>query len=549
MATTLLILLAGMTVVVGGILAVRLHPFLALILGAWVVGTITPPAVVERHLLETVKLKGVELDPEGQAITVKPDAAVQVGTVLASYIADPATGGLREWDQFRVIQRDDQRAVALCEESSPDPWPERLIVVTASGRKAAADGLKKTIAERVATGFGNTCASIGILIALASIVGKCLLDSGGADRIVRSCLRLFGERSAPAAFLSSGFLLGIPVFFDTVFYLMIPLARALWLRTRKNYLLYVLAIVAGGTMTHSLVPPTPGPLAAAEALGVNLGTMILGGLIVGAVTASFGYLYAVFVDRRNDIPLRATPDITLEDLEQISERPDSELPPLWLSLVPILLPVVLIGGDAVIGTLAGVPANLKEAFHILGDKNVSLALAAFVSLGMVIRYTRTTLAALRSSVEAALASGGSVILITAGGGAFGYVLQQTGVSNLVQELPQSSPAVLLSLAFLLTTVIRTAQGSATVAMITAAGVLSGFAASGQLPFHPVYLALAIGCGSKPFAWMNDSGFWVICKMSGLTETEGLRFVSPMTAMMGVIGLGVTVTGAVLFPLM
>jgi GntP family gluconate:H+ symporter len=128
------------------------------------------------------------------------------------------------------------------------------------------------------------------------------------------------------------------------------------------------------------------------------------------------------------------------------------------------------------------------------------------------------------------------------------VLQETGIAGLIKDLPESSPAMIITLAFLITTAIRTAQGSATVAMMTAVGILSGLATSGSLPFHPVYLALAIGCGSKPVAWMNDSGFWVITRMSGMTEGEGLKFVTPMTTLMGLVGLVVTIIGATLFPL-
>ena len=134
------------------------------------------------------------------------------------------------------------------------------------------------------------------------------------------------------------------------------------------------------------------------------------------------------------------------------------------------------------------------------------------------------------------------------GGAFGAVLRQTNVAGLIQDLPRTSPAMICTLAFLITAAIRTAQGSATVAMITAVGILSGLARGGDLGFHPVYLALAIGCGSKPIAWMNDSGFWVITRMSGMTETEGLKFVTPMTTLMGIVGLGAVIVGVTLFPM-
>ena len=230
---------------------------------------------------------------------------------------------------------------------------------------------------------------------------------------------------------------------------------------------------------------------------------------------------------------------------------ESQLPPLWLSLMPILLPVVLIAGETIIQKgffgITASPAVLQAA-ATLGDKTIALTIGAAVAIGMLVWHKRTSREKLADAIQASLASGGVIILITAAGGAFGAVLRQTNVASLIRDLPQTSPAVICTLAFLITTAIRTAQGSATVAMITAVGILSGLARSGELGFHPVYLALAIGCGSKPLAWMNDSGFWVITRMSGMTEVEGLKYVTPMTAMMGVIGLITVILGVTVFPM-
>ena len=411
-----------------------------------------------------------------------------------------------------------------------------------------------TIAARVASGFGTTAGKIGILIAMASIIGKCLLDSGAADRIVRTVLGWFGEKFAPASFILSGFLLGVPVFFDTVFYLMIPLGKAMQVRTGRNYLLFVLTIVAGATMAHSLVPPTPGPLVVAEELGIDIGTMILAGCIVGFFTAGFGYLYAsLFANRMWELPLRESADFSLKDLEELSNRDESELPPFWLSVLPILLPVVLIAGYTIVKSVCAaneieLSPGVSTTLATLGDKNIALIISAVIAMLTLWKTRKLTRHELADAVAASLASGGIIILITSAGGAFGGVLRETGIAGLIKDLPATSPAMIITLAFLITTAIRTAQGSATVAMMTAVGILSGLATSGSLPFHPVYLALAIGCGSKPIAWMNDSGFWVITRMSGMTEGEGLKFVTPMTTLMGLVGLVVTIIGATLFPM-
>jgi GntP family gluconate:H+ symporter len=441
---------------------------------------------------------------------------------------------------------------ALTPQATLQEYADKQITTNNWTTKQANAFLHKTsVGERVGEAFGSTCGKIGILIGLASIVGKCLLDSGGADRIVRSTLRLLGEERAPLAFLSSGFLLGIPVFFDTVFYLMIPLGKAMRVRTGRNYLLYVLTITAGATMTHSLVPPTPGPLFVANELGVDLGLMILGGCIVGAFTSAVGYFYAVWANRRWDI--------SPKELTQVAQPEEHELPPTWLSLLPIVLPVVLICATTVLPAhyrnVPGKPAPEEWQARValvvdsLGSSNVALMISAVVALLTLAWYRRSSRTELADAVQSALTSGGEIILVTASGGAFGGVLQQTMIAGRIEELaPSTQSLMLIPMAFLVTTAIRTAQGSATVAMITAAGILRPLAFTGDLPFHPMYLALAIGCGSKPFTWMNDSGFWVISRMSGLTEGETLKAVTPLTAIMGFSGLIIIVLGAWMFPL-
>jgi len=544
------IVLIGVVIVVGGVLILRLHAFLALVLAAIVVSALTPQHAIKRHAIEKdaiawtyddatsmVVLNAKDAHPRMQYLVLRgnsPNAVPEHAGELS--VVRVEKGDRAEMKAYaRIEQRDDFRSLEADD-----------LVVHPSTWQAAEKLADQTVGERVAVAFGNTCGKIGILIALAAIIGKCLLDSGAADRIVRSALKVTGERGAPAAFVGSGFLLGIPVFFDTVFYLMMPLGKAMRMRTGRNYLLYVLTIVAGGTMAHSLVPPTPGPFFVAEELGIDLGLMILAGCAVGLVSSGAGFCFARFVNRRNELPLRESPDFSLADLEQLSKRDERELPPLVPALLPIVLPVVLIAGYTVMKAIdAPLPTVVMDVAATLGNKNIALAIAAAIAMGTLVWQKRASLKELAGSVQAALASGGVIILITAAGGAFGGMMQQTNIAGLIEQLPTGSPVAVIGLAFLITMAIRTAQGSATVAMITSVGILSGLAQSSTLGCHPVFLALAIGCGSKPIAWMNDSGFWVICKMSGMTEAEGLRYVAPMSIVMGLAGLVATMVGAVI----
>jgi GntP family gluconate:H+ symporter len=408
--------------------------------------------------------------------------------------------------------------------------------------------LNQSVGRRIATTFGATASKIGILIAMASIIGTSLLRSGSADRIIRSALKIMGEKRAPTAFLTSGFTLGIPVFFDTVFYLLVPLNKALALRTGKNYLFYLTTTVAGAAMAHSLVPPTPGPLFVAGELGIDLGVMILGGLVVGLFTITGGYLYAAWANKRWQIPIRDTGDVSIEDLNALMNKEDHHLPSLNLALTPIVLPLVLISANTIARALfEETDHRLLSAFYFLGDSNIALTVSAIIALLVLVRI-ESDKKNLKKYILESLQSAGVIILITCMGGAFGGSLQQTGIGVHLQSLAVEYQIAILPMAFFITSIMRTAQGSATVAMITSVGIIAGMVPLGDLGFHPVYLALMIGCGSKPFPWMNDSGFWVVCKMSGMTEKEALKTFSSVLGIMGFVGMVVIMILAKLFPL-
>ena len=410
--------------------------------------------------------------------------------------------------------------------------------------------------SRVAQAFGSVAGAIGIVIALAAIIGKALMDSGAAERIVQAMTRTLGVKRTPIALMGSGYILSVPVFFDTVFYLLIPLARSLWTQQRKNYVLFICAIVAGGAVTHSMVPPTPGPLFMANELGVDLGLMILVGAIIGIPMSVVGLVVAGALSRWQPIEMRPYPGET----EVAAPIPDSELPPLGLALAPVVLPVILISANTFATALAGPAdtmtpewATMVGVTAVLGNPNLALLFSAAISLYMVARYRGRSLPALAADTEHALMGGGVVILITAAGGAFGAMLREAGIQQPIQAMMGDSGGaagigVLLSAAAV-ASLIKFAQGSGTVSMITTSSMFAamGFSA-GTLSFHPVYLACAIGAGSLIGDWMNNSGFWVYAKMSGLTTEETLKSWTILTASLGITGVVVTLLLALVFPL-
>ncbi|MDE2826410.1 MAG: SLC13 family permease [Bacteroidota bacterium] len=400
---------------------------------------------------------------------------------------------------------------------------------------------------RVATAFGTTAGSIGIVIAMAAVIGVTMMNSGAADRVVQAFIRLLGQERGSPALAASGFMLSIPVFFDTVFYLLIPLARSLFTQTKRNYLTYVVAIAAGAAATHALVPPTPGPLIIAENLSVDLGTMILVGITVALPAAILGLMYAGWLNRRMTVPMRDVPgvdtDATVLD----------KLPGLGFSVLPIVLPIFLIAGKTVFLPLLDSDTILARWIIVLGDPNMALLLAAAVSTAVYIQMRRPSRENLGKLIEQSLMSGGLIILITAAGGTFGAMLKEAQIGPAISDLfagaSGTSGLGMLILGFGIASLLKFAQGSSTVAMITASAMLAAMITPEQdLGFNVVYLGTAIGAGSLVGSWMNDSGFWIYSKMSGLTEVETLKSWSALLVILGISAGLMSVILSLLLPL-
>lgn len=547
---TLIAVLSGIAVVLVGILVFRMHAVLVLLAGAVTTALLTDSDTRRNDIISKTGIAASQFvydrvsnrwqisypatensDGWYDVVFEKDDGKlVWAGTYVPDRAANTETAG-----RGRIMFGTNE----MGQQAQANAYKAWLIPAGELGD--IKKSLSRSLGARLAAGFGRTAGSIGLIIALAAVIGQALLHSGSADRIVRASFAFTGEKGAPAAFVVSGFVLGIPVFFDTVFYLMIPLGKALYARTRKNYLTYVLTIICGGTMAHSLVPPTPGPLLVASELGVPIATMIGYGCLIGMVTAIIGYFYASIIGSRSDFAPDDVPDVdtTIDDSEL-------NAPPAWLAIQPIVIPLVLITVASLLKANGATDFRGADLVLGLGDKNIALLIAAAISLLMLRKWNQSE-RSVGDLVGEALKSGAMIILITGAGGAFGSILQESGLRSLISDLPPMSIPMLLSIAFIITVAIRTAQGSATVAMITTVALFADLAHTGALPCAPVYLALAIGCGSKPFAWMADSGFWVMTQMSGMTPMQGLKYITPMTGFMGAAGLAATIALAMMAP--
>ncbi|MBD5782568.1 TRAP transporter large permease subunit [Pelagicoccus sp. NFK12] len=391
--------------------------------------------------------------------------------------------------------------------------------------------------------LGNTAGGIAWIIALAAIIGLCLMESGAADRIVRCMIKVFGEERAGYAMLASAFFLSIPVFFDTVFYLIVPLAQALAYRLGRHYVYFIVAVCTGAAITHSLVPPTPGPLLVVESLGLNLGHTIVGGITLGILPAIVGLRLGKALDAKLGIQLRDSGMLHTADLKEITEKDLSELPGFLMAALPVALPVLLIASSSFMGEFSSQESLglIFTVIEVLGQKHVAMFIGALIAISLLARYRKLDKRSLWKALESPLGTAGTIILITAAGGAFGGMIRQSGIGETITELTEGSGFSFILLAWLVAAVMKVAQGSSTTSMITTSGIMAGILATlsatgASLGFDPFYIFAAIAFGAMFGSWMNDSGFWIVCKMTGFTESETLKTWTLSVSVISLTGL-------------
>ncbi len=558
----LLVAACGVAIVLISILLLRLHPLLGLLIGSLFVFAATPREVLlksgtaerEVEVLSfaaggLVGTSGLAPKPGGyyfsrdlQTSDVPPALTLQAANpeqLLAAAGRGELSSAAKSW----MIAGPESPALAKGDRLVPAEAVQAVDAQRWSG-----------LGGKLAAGFTKTFLKLGIPVTMAAIVGVCLLESGAAARLVAAIMSLFGPRGTAPALTLSGFILGVPVFFDNVFYLLLPLAKAVGRQRSEGYLAAVMAIIVGATMAHSLVPPTPGPLLVAAAMHVNVGLMMIGGFIVGGLSACVGFTYGMFCSRW----IHLSPEGQSVARGDVSSASETRLPKRKLSLfvaaLPIVVPILILGGAEIIDYLAlGRPQSralqeLQQWLSIINDPGLIFIGTAILSI-VLLRYTSDQ-QVVGKSVARGIADAGTIVLLTCAGGAFGAALQQLDLATAIGQrfAGLTTPWGMLWTAFFLTTIIRAAQGSATVAMITSAAIVAPVMESIELPFHPLYLALSIGCGSKPLPWMNDSGFWQVATMTGMTTTQTLKSFSVALTLMGITGFTITLLGAWLLPL-
>jgi GntP family gluconate:H+ symporter len=392
-----------------------------------------------------------------------------------------------------------------------------------------------TIVHSFEAGVGGTLGHIAIVVALGTMLGKMMAESGGADRIAYTLIRLFGEKRVHWAMVTIGLVVGLPAFFEVGFVLLIPIAFTVARRTKTSLILVGLPMLAGLSVVHGLVPPHPAALLAVTIYHADVGRTIFYALLVGLPTAVLaGPLYAKLI-----APHIQLPDENPMAAEFVDHGAERSLPGFGLTLFTILFPVLLMLMGTWADAFSAPSTALNQTLHLVGNDDMALligVLLSFFTLGRVRGFSRETI--LRFTNECLAPTATITILVGAGGG-FGRILQDSGVSEAIIAVALNSHVPLLLLAWMLAAMMRLATGSATVAMTTAAGIVAPIALNSP-GVHPELLAIATGAGSLIFSHVNDGGFWLVKEYFNMSVAQTMKTWSVCETIISVTALGLTV---------
>lgn len=382
------------------------------------------------------------------------------------------------------------------------------------GKMSLADVVKS-----VNSGFGGTIGYIGIVILAGSVIGTFLEKSGGAFKLAESILKLVGRKNVPLAMSIIGYIVSIPVFCDSGFVILSSLGRGLSRKAKISLATSAVALSLGLYATHTMVPPTPGPIAAAGLLKADLGLVILWGLLVSLIALTAGWLFAVKFAGRVYINPES------ESEESSPEEIVTQGPSAIKSVIPILLPIVLIVLRSV-GNLDAQPfgaGNAAAFISFIGQPVVALLVGVFFALLLPKKLT-TEMLSTSGWVGQAVVAAATIIIITGCGGAFGKVLQNSGISEVVKGYLGKSAGLSIWLPFIIAAALKTAQGSSTVAIITTAGIVGPLlgALGLEAPTARALAVVAIGAGSMVVSHANDSYFWVVTGLSKMSVKDGYK---------------------------
>ena len=387
------------------------------------------------------------------------------------------------------------------------------------------------IISNIQTGMANTLGFIAVVVGLGALLGAILEHSGGAIVITKYMIKKLGINQAPLAMAFSGFLIAIPVFFDVAFIILIPIIYALQKQTGKSLLLFAIPLLAGLATTHAFIPPTPGPIAVAQIIGANLGWVIHIGFIVGIPTVMIsGVLFGKFISKR--IFISAPPST-----DKVDHNSKNSMPSVSIILFIILLPLILILINTIVQyELISINNGIvKSSIQLIGHPFCALLIAnilAWYILGIKQGFTKTQLLDISRK---SLIPAGSIILITGAGGVLKEFLVSTGIGEMIAKSLNESGFSILLFSYLVAFLIRIFQGSSTVAMITAASLVSPLIISTTSNLDLACIVISIAAGASATSHVNDSGFWLVNQYLRTSEKETFYSWTGMTTILSLSG--------------
>lgn len=414
--------------------------------------------------------------------------------------------------------------------SSKLKWHPVLSLLAAAFGYGALSGTLSLdeVVKSVNTGFGNTIGYIGIVILAGSIIGKFLEKSGGAFTLAESTLKSVGKKNIPLALIIIGYILSIPVFCDSAFIIMVPLVKALSKQARMSFAAGAMALSLGLIITHSIIPPTPGPVGAAGILGADMGLVMMLGLPVSFVGLITGWLFSVKIASK----------VNVEPGIYSSETADNRRirPSLAKSLLPVIVPILLIIMRSLC-SLSSKPVSESLIFTVvdfIGQPVVALLIGVIFSFLLPGKQTKNEMSPAGWVGEAVIAAS-SIIIITGCGGAFGQVLQNSGIGDVINENLTGAKSLGLLLPVIIAAALKTAQGSGTVAIITGASLMAPMLNTLGMDsaLAKALVVVALGSGGMIASHANDSYFWVVTQMSGMNVNQGYRLQTLGTFSVGI----------------
>ena len=380
------------------------------------------------------------------------------------------------------------------------------------------------IGGTLASGFGGTLGGVGIVIGLGIVLGQILAEANATDQIAESLVRKVGDKRSPLAINIAGYLVSIPVFFDAAFVIFEPLIRQLSRKTRIPFITYVTALAVGLIVTHSVVIPTPGPIAVAGNMGADFGLFLLYSLIVSIPAALIGgYLFGTYLGKRNPMVPESAPEVASQ---AAANRPGA-----GLSISVLLLPVLLILIGSIMKLVLQGDGAALIFFGFIGDKNIALLIGVLVAIATLRKYISRSL---EEVIVTAVSSAGMIFLITGAGGSFGSVIKSTGIGDYLVEVFTQVNMPLIVLGFVLSQILRSSLGSTTVALVTTSSILGPVAAS--MGVSPILVGLAICAGGVGLSLPNDSGFWVVSRYANISVADTLKSWTAAGTIAGVTAL-------------